>query len=195
VVRGQRLGTVLRRSDEPARSHLHFELRAFYIRDDVNGTSPQYGVHCGYECPPGPGYWPKNAPEHPSVLGWRNPTHVIARRAVPGGASPAGTEAIVPAAADDSAQIYSAPPGDAASKPVGTLALTVGDRHPLLEIRAGPEDDRGTSAESYLLWYRLRLQDGGSSWVQAAVPSNVEVGSDGRPSAIGFNLMPVVTAG
>jgi hypothetical protein len=195
VERGQQIGTVLRRSDDPARSHLHFELRTFYIRDDVNGASPQYGVHCGYQCPPGPGYWPMNAPQRPSDLGWRNPTHVIARRAIPGGAAPAGTAAIVPAAADPSTQVYSAPPGDRSSKATGELTLAVGDRHPLLEIRAGPEDDRGTSAESYLLWYRLRLANGGSGWVQAAVPSAVEVGSDGRPSAIGFNLMPVVTAG
>ncbi|HEU5430512.1 MAG TPA: hypothetical protein VFU81_02550, partial [Thermomicrobiales bacterium] len=75
------------------------------------------------------------------------------------------------------------------------LTLKLGDRHPLLEIRAGAEDDRGTSAESYLLWYRLTLPDSQAGWVQAAVPSNVEVGSDGRPSAVGFNLMPVVNAG
>ncbi|HET7094534.1 MAG TPA: M23 family metallopeptidase [Thermomicrobiales bacterium] len=195
VTRGQRLGTVLRRSDEPGRSHLHFELRAFYIRDDVNGTSPQYGVHCGYECPPGPGYWPMNAPAHPSDLGWRNPTHVIARRAFSAGVAPSGTEAIVPRAADASTRVYSEPVGESSSQPTGELALAPGDHHPLLEIRAGPEDDRGTSAEAYSLWYRLALPDGGSGWVQATVPSNVEVGSDGRSAAVGFNLMPVVTDG
>ncbi len=195
VARGQRIGTVLRRSDDPARSHLHFELRTFYIRDDVNGTAPQYGVHCGYECPPGPGYWPMNAPEHPSDLGWRNPTHVIARRAIPGAAAPSGAEAIVPRAADPSTSIFSAPADDPAATPVGDLPLAAGDRHPLLEIRAGAEDARGTSADAYLLWYRLALPNGQSGWVQAAVPSNLEVGADGRPSTIGFNLMPVVTSG
>ncbi|HEU5433868.1 MAG TPA: M23 family metallopeptidase, partial [Thermomicrobiales bacterium] len=118
VARGQRLGTVLKRSDDPARSHVHFELRTFYIRDNINGASPQYGVHCGYECPPGPGYWPMNAPEHPSDLGWRNPTHVIARRAFSGGAAPAGAAALVPAAADPSTRVYSAPSGDPASEAI-----------------------------------------------------------------------------
>ena len=68
-----------------APSHLHFEIRTFFTTPEVNGNAPRYGVACGFDCPPGPGYWPIDAPEHPSVMGWRNPTHVINRRAWPDG--------------------------------------------------------------------------------------------------------------
>src|SRR5687768_11943571 len=85
VERGQVLGTVLLRTDGAAPSHLHLEVRTFLTTFEVNGEGPRYGFGCGYQCPPGPGYWPIDAPEHPSVMGWRNPTHVIARRAFPGG--------------------------------------------------------------------------------------------------------------
>ena len=44
------------------------------------GDRPRYGFACGVNCPPGPGYWPIDAPENPSAMGWRNPTHVIAHR-------------------------------------------------------------------------------------------------------------------
>ena len=40
VARGQLLGTVLARADDPARSHLHFELRAFLTLPEVNGDAP-----------------------------------------------------------------------------------------------------------------------------------------------------------
>ena len=81
VERGQLLGTVLARTDDLDRSHLHFEIRTFLTVDAINGDTPRHGFTCGFRCPPGPGYWPIDAPEHPSELGWRNPTHAIARRA------------------------------------------------------------------------------------------------------------------
>ena len=45
---------------------------------------PRYDFRCGANCPPGPGYWPIDAPDLPSDLGWRNPTHTINRRAFAG---------------------------------------------------------------------------------------------------------------
>ena len=78
VARGQLLGTVLPRTDGRAPSHLHFEVRTFLTTPEVNGDAPRYAFACGFDCPPGPGYWPIDAPEHPSDMGWRNPTHVLA---------------------------------------------------------------------------------------------------------------------
>lgn len=191
VVRGQQLGTVLQRGDDPERSHLHFELRTFYTLPEINGDNPQYGVNCGYECPPGPGYWPMGAPEHPSQLGWRNPTHVINRRAWPNGVLE-GTEVVVTTTALDSTGRWSAPPGGPDAAPLGDLSLAAGTTYPLLAIDAGAEDATGTSAEAYQLWYRIALQNGDSSWVQAAVPDDHDVGSDGRPSSVRFDFVPDV---
>ena len=108
VERGQVLGSILTRTDGLAPSHLHFEMRTFFTTPEVNGNAPRYGVACGFECPPGPGYWPLDAPEHPSAMGWRNPTHVIARRAWPDGI-PDGSEAIVSEAAPASTPLWTAP--------------------------------------------------------------------------------------
>ena len=58
VERGQLLGSILTRSDGLAPSHLHFELRTFFTTPEVDGKVPRYGVGCGFDCPPGPGYWP-----------------------------------------------------------------------------------------------------------------------------------------
>ncbi len=190
VVRGQQLGTVLQRSDDPARSHLHFELRTFYISPEINGDNPQYGVNCGFECPPGPGYWPMEA-QHPSQLGWRNPTHVINRRAWPTGV-PAGSEAIVTTTAPTSIPFWSVPPSSADAAPSGDLSLVAGTTYPLLAIDAGAEDATGTSAEAYQLWYGIALLNGDSAWVQAAVPDKHDLGSDGRPSSVRFDFVPNV---
>jgi murein DD-endopeptidase MepM/ murein hydrolase activator NlpD len=62
VERGQPLGTILARTDGRAPSHLHFEIRTFLTTPEVNGDSPRYGFACGVDCPPGPGYWPIDAP-------------------------------------------------------------------------------------------------------------------------------------
>jgi hypothetical protein len=193
VARGQQLGTVLQRSDDPARSHLHFELRTFYTSPEINGDNPQYGVNCGYECPPGPGYWPMAAPDHPSQLGWRNPTHVINRRAWPNGV-PASTEVIVTTTAPASTPLWSALPDIIDAAPLGDLSLASGDRYPLLAIDAGAEDATGTSAEAYRLWYQIAFPNGDVAWIQAAVPDAHDVGSDGRPSSVRFDFVPEVLA-
>ncbi len=188
--RGQPLGRVLARADEIP-SHLHFELRTFLTKPEVNGGAPRYGFICGPDCPPGPGYWPIDAPEHPSVIGWRNPTHGINAWAH-GAAPPAGAEVVVAAAAEGEAQLWAAPAEGGEADPIGSLPLGAGDRFELLAIEAGPPAVMGTSAETYRLWYLIGLPNGGQAWVQAALPSSLETGSDGRPSAVRFDFLPAV---
>ncbi len=193
VERGQPLGTVLARSDGRAPSHLHFEVRTFLTTPEVNGNAPRYAYGCGYECPPGPGYWPLDAPEHPSAMGWRNPTHVIAHHSLPVTSGNGSAEVIVAAAPSAAAApLWSAPLGGEEARSISEVTLPPGDRFPLLEVRAGAEDARSTSAEGYAVWYRLGLPDGRRGWVQAAVPSTAETGSDGRPSSVVFNFYPAV---
>ena len=194
VRRGQLLGTMLARTDGRAPSHLHVEVRTFLTTSEVNGDSPRYGYACGYQCPPGPGYWPMDAPEHPSSMGWRNPTHVTWSRMFGGEAPPAGAEVVVPAGARQVAPLWSAPADDAGAKQVGELPLVPGDRLPLLAVVAGPEDTRGESAEAYRLWCQVEAPDAGTGWVQAAVPSTNDTMSDGRPASIRFDLLPAVAA-
>ncbi len=191
VERGQRLGQVMARTDDLARSHLHFELRSFFTKAEINGEAPQYGVACGVECPPGPGYWPMAAPEHPSHLGWLNPTHVIGRRAWPEGV-PDGTEAIVAAGAPGSTTLWTVSADGAGASPMGELPLTPGATFPLLEIDAGAEDALGTSAEATRLWYRIATSGGKEGWVQAAVPTGIDRGADGRPSSLRFDFLPLI---
>jgi hypothetical protein len=193
VVRGELLGTVLARSDDLARSHLHFEFRTFFTKPEINGEAPQYGVNCGYDCPPGPGYWPMAAPEHPSQMGWLNPTHVINRRAWPDGV-PDGAEVIVSTDAPVSTPLWTVPSDQEGAARAGDLASTPGERYPLLAIDAGPEDDRGTSAEATRLWYHIGLPTRGDAWVQAAVPQAIDSGADGRPSSLRFDFLPMVRA-
>ncbi len=183
VPRGDVLGTVLFRGDKTP-NHLHFEVRTFLTAREVNGEAPRYGFRCGVRCPPGPGYWPIDAPDHPGALGWRNPTHVINRRMLPEGAL--GQVVVATRPVSPSVSLWSAPVGQAGDE----LALHAGDRYALLEVWAGPEDTRETSASSYRLWYRIRLADGRDGWVQAAVPSTFETGADGRPSSVYFNFLP-----
>ncbi|MFN8663402.1 MAG: M23 family metallopeptidase [Thermomicrobiales bacterium] len=192
VVRGEQLGTILLRTDGEARSHLHFEIRTFYTTTEVNGSAPRYAVNCGVECPPGPGYWPMDAPEHPSAMGWRNPTHVIARRAW-GGSIPADVEVVVSAMAPESTSLWSAPGISAEASALANLPLNAGDTYPLLAISAGEEASTGTSAEAYQVWYQIEV-NGESAWVQAAVPLAYDTGSDGRPSSIRFDFLPLVMA-
>ncbi|MDP8900890.1 MAG: peptidoglycan DD-metalloendopeptidase family protein [Actinomycetota bacterium] len=188
VKRGQTLGTVLARTDGRAPSHLHFEIRTFLTTPEVNGNSPRYAYGCGFECPPGPGYWPMNAPEHPSAMGWRNPTHVIARRAFDD--SFADAEVVVPESPGETASLWSAPEGINGAQRVGDLRLRAGDRYGLLAIEAGREATTETGAEGYRLWYRIALPGGERAWVLAAAPSTVETGSDGRPSSVRFDFLP-----
>jgi murein DD-endopeptidase MepM/ murein hydrolase activator NlpD len=192
VVRGEQLGTILLRTDGQARSHLHFEIRTFYTTTEVNGSAPRYAVNCGVECPPGPGYWPMDAPEHPSVMGWRNPTHVIAHRGWDD-TVPAGAEVVVSAMAPDATSLWDAPGGSPEASPIADLPLAAGDAYPLLAVSAGEEASTGTSAEAYQLWYQIGV-DGEPAWVQAAVPLAYDTGSDGRPSSVRFDFLPLVNA-
>jgi hypothetical protein len=156
----------------------------------VNGNAPRYGVACGYDCPPGPGYWPIDAPEHPSAMGWRNPTHVIGGHT----ALFSDSEAVVTMTATGEVDVWSAPQPDDAEL-LRSLLLRPGDRYALLAIDAGPAASEETSAEAYRLWYRLEMMGGTAGWIQAAVPSTNDTGSDGRPSSMRFQLLPATVVG
>jgi murein DD-endopeptidase MepM/ murein hydrolase activator NlpD len=192
VTRGQLLGTVLDRTDGVAPSHLHFEMRTFLTTPEVNGNTPRYDYGCGFECPPGPGYWPIDAPEHPSAMGWLNPTHVIAKQAG-AGSQPGDAEVVVASGAPGSTTLWSLPADRTEAQQLGEFSLTVGERHKWLSIAAGPEVSERTSAEIYRLWYRIDVPDG-PAWVQAAMPSSRDTGSDGRPSSIKFTFLSNTTA-
>jgi len=193
VERGQLLGTVLDRTDGRAPSHLHFEMRTFLTTTEVNGDAPRYSYGCGFNCAPGPGYWPIDAPEHPSSMGWRNPTHVIANRAYDR-EPPTDAEVVVARGAPPEAILWSDPIEHADAEQITTLALTPGDRYPLISIATGQEASFETSAEGYGLWYRISVPGFNRAWVQAASPSDNDTGSDGRPSSVRFDFLPAVTA-
>lgn len=122
----------------------------FLTQREVNGAAPRYGYRCGVNCPPGPGYWPIDAPDHPSDLGWRNPTHVIAGRAFAADASGALGEVVVASRpASSSVTLWSAPPGsDEARQSLGDLELQPDEQFQLLGIQAGPEDSAGNQRRS-----------------------------------------------
>ncbi len=194
VSRGDLLGTILRRSDNVP-NHLHFEIRTFLTNREVNGAAPRYGFRCGVQCPPGPGYWPIGAPDLPSDMGWRNPTHVINQRMFPPNAAASlGEVQVVSQPVAPAVMLWSAPPGEQQTA-TGELSLLATTRFPLLAVWTGPEDSRGTSAEAYQLWYHIGLPDGGSGWVPALVTSDFETGGDGRPATLFFHFIPVIAAG
>lgn len=192
VERGALLGTVLARTDGAAPSHLHFEIRTFLTTNVVNGDTPSYGVACGYQCPPGPGYWPIDAAEHPADLGWRNPTHVIAGRAF--GGAPVGIDVVVSRAAGGEIALWRLPDSTVPANQISSLTVTVGDRFALRAIDAGAEEDHGTSAEAYRLWYQITTADADDVWVQAALPDAIDTGSDGRPSSVRLVLLPGIAS-
>jgi hypothetical protein len=191
VARGDVLGTVLRRSDGVP-NHLHFEVRTFLISPPVNGATPRYGFRCGVNCPPGPGYWPIPAPDHPSDMGWRNPLHVINGRLLAGSAQAAvGRVVVVQQPAANTATLWSEPSRpEAQPAALAEIALQPGASYTLLDRWAGPEDARETSAQGYTVWYQVRAADGQEGWLQAAVPTSFETGSDGRPATVRLNLIP-----
>jgi murein DD-endopeptidase MepM/ murein hydrolase activator NlpD len=193
VARGALLGTILRRSDSVP-NHLHFEVRTFYTTTEVNGANPRYPFACGVNCPPGPGYWPIADPQHPSDMGWRNPTHVINNRALAPADGPRFSEVVVPAQpAAANLTVWSAPPpSDPAAVAVGELELQPGARFTRLATWTGPEDTRATSATSYQVWYQLAYGDDQTGWVAALGTSSRDTGSDGRPSGVVFNLLPAL---
>lgn len=189
VQRGDLLGTVLDRGDDVP-SHLHFEIRTFLTTAEVNGDSPRYGFQCGPNCPPGPGYWPIDAPKHPSAMGWRNPTHVINARAFTEATSGALGEVIVaPEPLNTQAEVWFAPAGQPDARQIDTLALEPGETYPLRGIFTALEDTSETSAESYDIWYEIELPNDTSGWIRAALPWDFETGSDGRPSSVRLQLL------
>jgi hypothetical protein len=105
-----------------------------------------------------------------------------------------GSEAVFAATAPDAVDLWSAPAPDEGAERVGTILVAPGDRFPLLDIDAGPGASEEVSAEAYRLWYRIALADEESAWVQAAVPSANDIGSDGRPSSVRFDFLPAVVA-
>ena len=135
-------------------------MRTFFITPEVNGEPPRYGYACGYQCPPGPGYWPMDAPEHPA-LGWRNPIHVIARRAYPDGRPPAGAAVVAAQPSAATAAVWDKPPDRRGARQRGDLPLRPGERFPLLDRSAGREAGTATGADGYRLSYRLALPAGG----------------------------------
>ena len=59
LARGDRIGAVLARSDDINRSHLHFEMRNFLTKDEVNGDARGcMASHAATNARPVPGYWP-----------------------------------------------------------------------------------------------------------------------------------------
>ena len=184
VIRGQQLGSVLQR-DDGVPSHLHFETRTFLYTSDVNGESPRYGFACGQWCTPGPGYWPIDAPELPSEMGWRNPTHVIGNRLLLD-----GPLAVQVATGGGPIELMAAP--ISGSDSAGRIDLAAGTRYEVQAINAGPEASNETSAVAYMLWYLIDADPDGTGWVRAAIADGQDAGTDGRPSSVRFLLLPVL---
>jgi murein DD-endopeptidase MepM/ murein hydrolase activator NlpD len=191
VERMQQIGAVLLRNDGRP-SHLHFEIRTFFENREVNGTAPRYNYACGYQCAPGPGYWPMSDVQLPVDMGWRNPMHAIARRTFPGGVPASSAEVVVAASpASPTTKVWSEVTGDEKTL-ITELDLRPGDRYPLLAIHAWAENTAHTSAEAYHVWYRIALPDDREGWILAMVPTTEEIGTDGRPSTIILNFVPYV---
>ena len=190
VTAGAVLGTVLQqapsRGYRQAPSHLHFEMRRFLVRDDVNGTSPSFGVRCGYQCPPGPGYWPQSAPDLPVDLGWLNPTHARYTLMVD---AVAGEFQLQPQATSVGVtfDLRDAPDGER----TGSIEVEPGLLLTVDDLAIGDASTHETGAGSYLLWANIVTPEG-TGWLQVAVPSDAETGTDGRPSSVEFPflLMP-----
>ncbi|RRR68240.1 MAG: hypothetical protein EI684_17835, partial [Candidatus Viridilinea halotolerans] len=76
VSRGQQIARIF---DDGGNSHLHFEIRDFYIRDEINGANAACSQHRNY--PPGPGYWPRcGGTGTPPDKGWVDPSAFIQAR-------------------------------------------------------------------------------------------------------------------
>jgi len=182
VAAGEEIGSVLLQVDGRAPSHLHFEFRTFLTTPLVNGDDPSYGVSCGVNCPPGPGYWPIDAPEHPAAMGWRNPTHQQVQLALDAGI-PEGLMVRVQSSGDGRTVDIHVDP-DAGSEVLNKLSIASGDTFALIDLSGGDPASTGTSAEAYEYWLRISAADGAEGWIQAAIPSDRESGSDGRHSAV-----------
>ncbi len=187
VDRGVTIGEVLFRTDSRSPSHLHFELRSFLIDPIINGSAPRYEFACGVNCPPGPGYWPMGDPDHPSDLGWLNPMHVIAKRML--SEEPVDDlQVVTTVGAPGELALWSKPGSQPDAEQVDILRMESGDRFSLLDIAAGPERSRGTSAEAYDVWYQVEAA-GTIGWVEAFTPDESVPATDGRPSALQVNFV------
>ena len=191
VVAGEKIGSVLMQVGGRAPSHLHFEMRTFLTTARVNGDRPEYGVNCGVNCPPGPGYWPIDASEHPADMGWRNPTHQQAQLAVDAGILDGLKVRVQPGADGGRVEIHAQ--AEVESEMVDELTVAAGDAFALLDLAGGDPTSTSTSAEAYAYWLRIRTGDGTEGWIQAAVPSSRETGSDGRASALDRPFLIVAT--
>jgi hypothetical protein len=103
---------------------------------------------------------------------------------------PLGQVVVASRPASRTVTLWSAAPDDASRAALGEVELRPGERLALVNVYAGPEDTRETSALAYQLWYQIELPDGRRGWAQAAVPSTFETGGDGRPSSVYFNFFP-----
>lgn len=185
VERGQQIGRVLFRDDH--RSHLHFELRNFYVSPEVNGETPRYTFHCGPNCPPGPGYWPMGAPEHPSAMGWRNPLHVITGRM----GVPTGAEVVVPDNVRDPLFFFEEPMG---ALHTGHGRYGSGTTMPLIDIFAGDEASEFVGANATSIWYKVQPPDVSEPvWVPAINPTMDSIQGNGQTTSFVFGLLPVIS--
>jgi murein DD-endopeptidase MepM/ murein hydrolase activator NlpD len=191
VKRGELLGRVFYRTDGRTPSHLHFEMRTFLINDRVNGGNPQHGVNCGFNCAPGPGYWPISAPEHPVDFGWRNPLHAIHNLIT----APTAEEVVVAEFAGSGIELFTAPGDRDDAERMETLDLEPGDRLAWISTATRAADRTDTSALAYRLWYRVETERGERGWISAIRSSTRESGSDGRPSMVELVLLPAITGG
>lgn len=184
VARGQTIARVLNKTDGRSPSHLHFEIRSFLMESFINGDAPMYGVACGYECPPGPGYWPFGDGRVPTQVGWLNPLHVIYGRAY-GSDIPDGAEVIV----SESGSRF--PLRETLhAEPTSEIELLPGSRLPLLEIAAGDEAALETSATAYSVWCKVELgMNGLTGWIPAVRATDEFVQSDGRPATVRIDLL------
>lgn len=182
VARGDLLGSVLFR-DGPL-SHLHFELRTFLNHPEVNGSTPRYSFHCGPDCPPGPGYWPMDAPEHPSVIGWRNPLHVIAH----GMGIPAGSEVMVPA--DSWAPLFLRNSLDDTTHSMSIL-LPGGTRLPLVDVWAADDATENVGSAATSVWYQVQVPGADTPmWCPALAPTMHAYQQNGETTSFVFSLIP-----
>jgi murein DD-endopeptidase MepM/ murein hydrolase activator NlpD len=90
VAAGQVIGQICSWPGKPENSHLHFEIRSFYLKDQVNGeNAPCILRHKNF--PPGPGYWPicgSYRDEKPADEGWLDPSDfILAHQAAEAGVS------------------------------------------------------------------------------------------------------------
>jgi murein DD-endopeptidase MepM/ murein hydrolase activator NlpD len=184
VTRGQMIARVLDKTDGRSPSHVHFEIRSFVTESFINGDAPNYGYACGYQCPPGPGYWPFSDGRLPTQVGWLNPLHVIYGRAY-GSDIPEGAEVIVAESAP-AFPVRATREAEATSE----ISFPAGTRLPLLEIATGDEATLETSATAYSIWCKVDLgMDQGAGWIPAVRATDEYVQADGRPATVRIDLL------